>query len=157
MRRFRPVDAYAFLGGLKLAALGMLLLTAVACDAAPDFVTPRGAAFFLNGSSSISYGVAADQEANFIERLGQERPELLADGACFTQVNVHLVPGGHFPCAGAADTTCAGEQYGPHLKVADAPPEASAWRHELLHWLLECHGHPPDHAHHDVLWRLLDE
>ena len=158
LRRFGAVDEGSVVGRLRRAALvasaACVSILGSACEVPPDFVTPRGAAFFLNGSELIAPSEVADQELRFVERL--EEAGLADRGECWSQVQVHIAPGGAFPCAGAVNTTCAGEQYGPHLKVADAAPEDSAWRHELLHWLLECRGLAPDHAHAGEVWRLVD-
>jgi hypothetical protein len=136
-----------------------LALTWLGCGSAPDFVTPLEVAFHLNGADGPSLEQASAQERRLHERLQQAS---LAWGeeslGCWARAEVHLVPSGPFPCAGRAELRCAGEQYGPHLKVAAAEaPSASAWRHELLHWLQECAAGSADEAHQGGVWELVED
>ncbi|MBX5482818.1 MAG: hypothetical protein IRZ16_13410 [Myxococcaceae bacterium] len=137
------------------APLAALIVCACACTPPPDFVTDRGVAFYLSGSTFIGKEEANAQEARFLARLDAASafpPNEVA--VCVAQTEVQVVPEGPFPCATYPGLRCAGEQYGAVLKVAAADcPYTSAFVHELTHWLQQCVDGRTDYGHLDPIWR----
>ncbi|MFN7133873.1 MAG: hypothetical protein ACK4N5_17490 [Myxococcales bacterium] len=139
----------------RIVALALTLLAG--CAAPPDFVTCHGVAFYLQGTSAFTREQAELLEHDFLRRLDDATAlHGPARERCLQVTRVVVTPE-PFSCSADPDRTCAGEQYGPTLKIAARDcPFQSAYVHELLHWLQECSEGLLDYAHESPAWTVVN-
>lgn len=133
-----------------------LTLVVAACEPPPDFVTRHGVAFHLGGSDFIAREHAEALEAELLAALDDALAPRDQTEACVGRTTVIVNAAGPFPCTADPSLTCAGEQQGALLTLAATDcPYASAYTHELLHWLQQCLHNVTDYAHEAPQWRII--
>ncbi|HEY3448670.1 MAG TPA: hypothetical protein VGK67_20095 [Myxococcales bacterium] len=139
------------MGRAPLAALAVAL---AGCGPGPSFVTDHGVQVYLETQdpAALDRSQAQRMEDYLLEgvvRLGYGKDESLR---CLSQAEVRFLDS-TFTCWDG-QRSCAGEQWDEVLLVAkEQCPFASAYVHELAHWLQQCvHGdYDPDHQE-TALW-----
>ena len=140
-------------------AVGRAVLWAVAlllgCSREPDFETGRGVAVYLDGAAAMSREQAEQMEEYLLRQIAHLGYPVERSLQCVAQAEVRVVET-TFTCFDG-QRRCAGEQWDRLLVVAAAQcPYASAYVHELAHWLQQCVRDRYDPEHQErALWEAV--
>ena len=113
-------------------------------DGPPDLTSSRGVRYY-NAANRLTVVAADEQEEDLLEHYAD--PQGCLSSATVELVDQRLHSGGR---------EVDGLQDGRRVRVYAFPSRLAPWswliRHELLHWLKECHSGDPDRDHRGPEW-----